>query len=433
MTNNNDNNLDPRNLERLRLQERIAEEGGFSLQPPIFALGTPVNEIGRENFRKSRKDFEALPPARTVFRPFLERVAAEVRKDVVVPVNSVTMLEDGRITRGNGALLLDGTRTFRQLLERTPCEEPGAAAKYLSIISPERRASEVNHWLRHAEEGDSMVLRTRNAIAQNNGGLMGYGKEVFAIVSEGYSRGLEVDSLVEHVQTMLADEILPGDARAEVTYDGRRMSVRILWHSNILPEQVCAGEVFKASVSINAADDTSKGLEVFKEVLRNLCLNLIILHDAKVAMGRKVHRGDTAKLVQWLYSTVRAAVQGVRGFAELWQGANTRYLNAPNVVRDLPANTTNADVVKGVYRGLLKQGRVKVPGYRREAAVDALFQRWNVEPKAHVAGVVNGITRAAHELDFPNVWAGQELEQQAGQVLAARKPFQWVGPEGEEF
>ena len=46
---------------RAFLDEAEAIAAGFSLEPPIYALGTVVNETGVENFKRSRLEFVAMP------------------------------------------------------------------------------------------------------------------------------------------------------------------------------------------------------------------------------------------------------------------------------------------------------------------------------------------------------------------------------------
>ena len=46
--------------ERALADEAAARLAGFSLRPPIYALGTAVNATGVENFRQSRQAFESM-------------------------------------------------------------------------------------------------------------------------------------------------------------------------------------------------------------------------------------------------------------------------------------------------------------------------------------------------------------------------------------
>ena len=432
------------NLERLTLQERLATANGFSLKAPVYALGTPVNETGRANFKKSRQQFESMPPAATVFAPFLNRVASEVRRDVTVAVRDLRMIDDGRIIRAGGdptkTLFLDGALSLRGLLDRTTCTEPGAAATYLATIPARRRVNEVNEWLSSTDPKTKAVLRTRLALAPPDAPTSTearststaltlaptpYGREVFAVVSERYATGMEVDAIARAILTAIERGLFPGDARGEVLYDGKRATIRAIWHSDIKPESVCAGEVFKAGLSIDAADDRSAGIDVDGVLWRNLCLNLIIIDENHQNFASRRHLGTTRDLSSWMFDAMRAASRSVSSFAALWDTARALRLDAPGVVRDVPADATPRQLTSGVFRGLLAD-RLTIPGFRGENAVIELQRSFDREPELTKVGIINAVTRTAHEASYASVYAGDAIEASAGQILSNKRPFQYV-------
>ena len=67
-----------------------------------------------------------------------------------------------------------------------------------------------------------------------------------------------------------------------------------------------------------------------------------------------------------------------------------------------------------------------------EQAVGALMGAWDREPEFCKVGIVNAITRAAHELPMRSVYGGDVIEASAGQILASPRPFQYV-EHGEVF
>jgi len=441
------------NLERLTLQERLASANGFSLAPPIYALGTPVNETGQDNFKKSRQAFDNLPRAGTVFAPFLNRIAGEVRKDVTVQVNELRMINDGRIVRAGGdttkTLFLDGARSLRGLLDRTDCPEPGAAATYLATIPAPRRMDEVNEWLAYTAPETKAVLRTRLALAPPDVSTLAadapvststalalapapYGREVFAVVSERYGTGMEVDVIARAILAAIDRGLFPGDARGEVLYDGRRATIRAIWHSDIRPESVCAGEVFKAGLSIDAADDRSAGIDVDGILWRNLCLNLIVIDENHQNFGSRRHMGATRDLSAWIFDAMRNASRSVASFAALWDTARSMALDSPDVTRDIPADVDRRQITAGVFRGLLKTDRLALPGFRGEAGINEFMRSFDREPEFAKVGIVNAITRTAHEAPMRTTFGGDLIEQQAGAILSSKRPFQYVEA-GEVF
>src|SRR5262249_56131791 len=63
--------------ERALADEAAGIQAGFSLRPPIYAIGTAVNATGERNFRQSRRDCEALPFATDACAALAETVLPE--------------------------------------------------------------------------------------------------------------------------------------------------------------------------------------------------------------------------------------------------------------------------------------------------------------------------------------------------------------------
>lgn len=421
------------NMARLTMQERLARANGFAMKPPIFALGTPVIDLGVQNLKRSRQEFDALPDAEVVFSRFIDRVVAEMRKDFTVSVRDLTLREDGILASPfNGNLLLNGTASLRSLLERTPCEEPSAAATYLATIPADRRAREVNEWIKGTDQKVTAVLRTRNARDTYNDTV--YGREVYAVVTEKYTTGQEVDVLARYLRSLLIEGLFPYGAKGTVEYDGQAATIKAIWHTDINPEDACAGEVFQACAGLKASDDRRFPIEVLAEVYRNLCLNFIIIDEARQSFGTRKHIGDQSDLTVWIAKGLKRASESVRGFARLWDKGRAAPLTAG--MRDLPkeydsllTDMEQREVVMGALRGLMTRGLLTVPGYRGPLAVEVLMKAYDKEPEFNRVGLVNAITRAAHETDFPSLWHAEQLERSAGMILASDRPFEFVGPD----
>jgi len=386
----------------------------------VFALGTRVVDVGAENFRRSRQEFERLPLASDALARLIARVKLERRIDTDTRIRDLVMDPTGTITRGGSPLALTET-SFRQLLARTACPEPGAAAVYLATVPPARRAAEVNAWIRETDAEKVAVIRHRSNLA-----LSGNGRQAYAIVSERYS-ALDTHQLAS---IMLEQEVAPGDARCEVQYDGDRVEIALRWHSDIQPETCAAGEIFRAAAGLRSADDGTQSIEPFAGLDRNLCLNLIILDHPEVRLGKKRHVGNN--IAEFLFENLKLATDRVRYFAEMWAGAARTKLTAPGIVRDVPEGLTTPELVAGVFRGLLVGGKLQLPGFRRTGAIEVLMGAWAKEPEATKVGLVNAVMRAAHEADLKGAWATQAVQEAGGALLAGKRPLQWLA-DGEDF
>src|SRR5262249_44725834 len=128
--------------ERALADEAAARAAGFSLRPPIYAIGTAVNATGVKNFRQSRRDLEALPFATDACADLASRVEGERRLDIVVDAPSLRMEPNGRLTSELGSLPI----SERALDGIARLVTPGGAG-YLGECPPSLRATNVNHWL----------------------------------------------------------------------------------------------------------------------------------------------------------------------------------------------------------------------------------------------------------------------------------------------
>jgi hypothetical protein len=381
---------------RARDDEVLALKNGFASRPPLYALGTPVNELGVENFRQSRAEFEALPFANDVCDELVSQVEAEKRENVIAKATELHMMHDGWLRQD----VTEWPITERALDGLARLVTPGGAT-YLRECPPDLRAQNLNHWLPRATREDrhgahhprELTLRTR--ITRDRP------RDIFAIVGPRYS-AFDIDELAAQVAL-----VVPPDARADVVYDGYRVRINILFHSNITPERCVAGEFFKAGVLITTADDGTGAIKISAELYRNLCLNLIIIDRARQTVSTP-HKGSN------LHTTVgegiRRALKKIEGFADKWSEASTE-----NVLERY--SLTDVDIV---FKALVANRAVYVPGISPEDMLKRLKRAWEVEPGYEKTAFINAITRAAHTEEWRTWTTAEDLERAAGELLYAR-------------
>ncbi len=208
--------------ERAASDEAMAREAGFAPKPPIYALGTLINQTGVENLTRSRQDWEKLPTVAAAMASLAKQVRSEEREDIPALVSEARMTEDGRLRLGDGTDLAMTRNGLRLLSHRLI-----GSYDYMAKCPPALRALNVNHWM--GREDSTLVLRTRKGKE---------GREVYGVVSERYSP-LDVDRVAE----MIA-RVAPSDARCDVTYDGLELTANVLFHPDIVAQGGVAGEVF---------------------------------------------------------------------------------------------------------------------------------------------------------------------------------------------
>lgn len=404
---------------RAKADEAAAKAAGFSVAPPVYEIGSLVNAIGVENFRASRSEYEAMPSVAEACEKLIKQVASECRSDLVVRAVDLQMLEDGRVTRGTGALPL----SERALTGLAGFVTPGGGG-YLRECPPDLRAINVNHWLENAyvldvratrvahetwmEEGSigehpGDVMRPRELTLRTRTNHSSKGREIFAIVGPKYSP-FDVDQIAERVMN---NPNIPDDARCEIVYDGYKSRIDVLFHSNVQPEKVVAGEIFKAGFSLRGADDGTGSIWGEAMVWRNLCLNLIIIDHAQETVMRRRHVGDD--IDKAVDQGIQACMKRVQYFADAWSDSR-----AVNVVEKYDMQ------VEELLQRLVANKTLHVPNVKPVTMFENLHSAWKAEPGHDKTAIVNAVTRAAHEATWPTWDAVGDLERVGGVLLFAK-------------
>lgn len=378
---------------RSETDEAAARAAGFSPAPPVYAIGTRVIAVGEQNYRQSRMEYDAMPSAPLALGMLAHQVEGEMRRDEPVLATEVRMdPADGALIRtvpGGITRNLLADRAFKSLCSLVT---PGGAT-YLERCPVHLRAENLNHWLANSEANRALNLRTR--VPQFGA------REVFAVTGPRY-QPFDVNLIAREVQ-----EALHGmEARADVVYDGYRVRINVLFHSNVPATDLVAGEFFKAGLLIRTADDGTGSIKVDAQVWRNLCLNLIIIDQARQSTLRRRHAGmgirDSVRL------GVQQAMESITHFTEAWGYARTS--------RPVEEGYASAETI---FRALIRTEQVQAPG-GEDVLVDRLLQAWSAEPGSNRADIINAITRAAHTTGWSSPWVTEELERQAGVLLFAK-------------
>lgn len=398
-------------LERVQRDQDLAIVNGFNLKPTVYALGTPVNQIGVDNYRASRAQYDELPSVEEVVNNLIEKIKEEDRYDFETEIPSFSYTENNILFDEEGRLLIPTPWALKQLIERSRPqsginhEAALKAASYVSDPSCPKwlRKDIVNYYLHHALKNKkpiNVVFRTREPIY-----ISGVDKEIhnqlFAVVSNRYNRDCDTDVLARIMAKNVEEIGVP--AKAEAIYDGQRFKMTVWYHSDI--ETPVAGELFKAGVIIESADDGSRGISVTPTVWRNLCLNFIILDKATQTIKFTHLKSD---LYESISDAIDLSMSKVSVFGEVWAEANKEKI-INSIYKDYDATS--------VFEALVKQGHIKISGCDRNEMVARLVNAWSKEPGYTRADIVNAITRAAHENSWSSPWTTTELEEQAGELL----------------
>ncbi len=417
------NNISSTGLLRAMIDEASATESGFSVAPPLFAIGTKVNELGVENFAASRLEFEAKPDVSTACSKLIAQIQSEDRREAVVSTNELVILPNGLLTRKqSGSSVYKGgyhmsPKSFQQIMGHT---NASGGVSYLESCPAVLRAHNANYWLSAVNSTKESKLRTRTVF--NN---QVHQKEVFAVTTPSYT-SFDADKLGE-----LVAKFVPGDAKCDIVYDGIKTRFTVLFHSDINPADAVAGEIFKAGIVIKTDDSGSGSIRVQSMVFRNLCLNLIVIDKAVQNIVRRKHIGDYSQIEAIISEGITRAYSTVAIFADRWGIANKESIMASTF--DLEHNDTNSVrhglstelAMAGLMNGLVERELVPISRSRKDT-ISGLMDAWQEEPAMTRTGVVNAISRFAHEGKHKNPWVEDDYQESAGNILFSTKPLPWL-------
>jgi hypothetical protein len=407
----------PDGAARAKADEDAARAAGFSPKPPIYQIGTLVNELGIENFKASRADHDAKPLLGDAVAKLIATVQAERRVDRKTAIPELRMHPSGMLgTRADGEA---GKQRMLPLTERgleTLCSHvTPAGGRYLAQCPPELRAYNLNEWF---PKGTKEVTRTdpktkiettttepREVTVRCRRRKDG-SPEIFAVGGPRYT-AYDVDRVASSVAAALKGV---GDARATITYDGYRATIDVLWHTNVQPSKAVAGEIFRVGLRVKAADDGSGGISVSLLLERNLCLNLIVIDFNKLLVGRRKHVGKVETIEAVVAGYLDASAERLGHFVKAWDNGTAEDI----------LERYNLHDVDEVIRGLVLNRVVWVAGVEPEVMQERLRRAWDKEPGYSRNAFLNAITRCAHEEEWQRWSDVEDLESTAGELLFAR-------------
>jgi hypothetical protein len=420
-------NVDAAGKARSEADRRACIVAGFAPENTLYARGTRVIEVGVDNARLARSEYDAKPSVGEACDELRQTIADERRADVVVDQTTVFMNSAGVLLVGPDKRKLNvDMGAFRQLCGKLGL--PPGAGQYLSECWPELRARNVNNWtalakenaaLAYAEaqaaqkkyEPETVVLRTRRNAAVVE-------PVVFAVVSEEYCE-FDADKFAQAIQLAV-----PQDAKCQVTYDGRRAKIEVLFHSTTKPEDYVCGEFFRAAMIMRTDDTGRGGLRGYSAVEQNLCLNLIITSKDAQPVFQVTHRSDVQTIARKIKEGLKKSEAMLSHFLAQWGYARHDDLAAQARARgELYEGMGMSEIFAALANGAIERELVPVRG-RRDVVVPALMRAWEGDtsgdgPSAGTitrAGLVNAFTSWAHK-DNDDSWFTDKAEVGAASLL----------------
>jgi len=431
-----------------------AVAAGFAPAASLYERGTMVVDAGVDNARRARVEYDALPLVVDYCRDFENQIAAEERRDVKYPLGKVRMSASGKFALGRGRFLVEdralsgimtrfGVGGGSYLRDGCNAELRAINVNRQAVAFAERESKAYENAKLAAEmagekiadfQPENVVLRTRKVLGTEH-------RSTFAAVSETFT-AFDVDKIAQSIGMAV-----PKDARGTVSYDGKRARFEIVFHTNVQPEKFVSGEFFNAAVIVEAKDDGSGSIKVSAAVRQNLCLNLIVIDDARSKVGNIRHVGSVEKLAERFRTAFAEALKKVGPFMERWGYAcDDNALEAALVAAGERAHDDEGPVnireaLPGLFDAIIERELVPVRahGRKREEVVGDLIAMYEKDESSATVGgfvsraaVANAFTRYAHEVEGARFdpLAETEIERAAGALIMGntKRPLPWQEP-----
>lgn len=349
-----------------------------------FAHGTKMMDSGEAKAMAGRTEWENLPMVEDACDKLIERIKAESRYDLITKIKELSVDGMGilRGAPGGGGLIMEPVG-WNQL------------AKFGPDTMDTRLRSNLNAWMKDSTK--ETKLRTRNPDAVTNM------RQCFASVGKTYS-AFDWDQLAGVIRATQ----YPGDARADVKYDGSRATFEVVLHNPYEVDELGVGRLFRVAIIISSADNGTEGYRIKYKAVRIACINCTLVHDENLVF-RTTHRGN--KVQEVVETAIRASSTALDSFAARWSDAYTKQYHDRYDGTPLGAEET--------FKRLIAAKKIVVPHMDRDALLAHLMGAWEKEPGDTVAHVNAAITRMAHESapSWKSPWYQEDLEDSAGELL----------------
>lgn len=345
-----------------------------------YANGTKMLDGGETVAMKGRTEWDKLPFVEDACDSLADRVRSEQRNDIVTKIQNLSVDNKGILRGASTGLILEPV-AWSQL------------AKFGPEKMDSRFKSNLNSWMKDSTK--EVKLRTRSPDARTNL------RQGFATVGTSYA-AFDWDQLAGAIKTVP----YPGDARAEVIYDGSRATFEVVLHNPYEIDELSVGRAFRVAIVISSADNGTEGYKIRFKAVRIACINCTLIADDKLIF-RTTHRGSKAREV--VETAIRASSHALDSFGERWSNAYTKMYHDRYDGTPLGAEET--------FKRLIAARKVVVPHLNREELLTKLMEAWEREPGDTVAHVNSAITRMAHDSSWKSPWYQEELEDTAGELL----------------
>ena len=381
--------------------EILARHGVDFDEKPVYDVGEALNgdSVLASRMLADQKERESLPFIQDAVADFNDVIRAEDRQSHVRTFrNGINVSKDGRLAVYNVSKPHTEISAFAPVPVTYEITE-NTWGQLVQYAPKNALKHNVNSWL--GDKTTKCRILTRNTKSGND-------REAYGLVSAGGP-----NSYYQYDAHLMADRLtslLPADTKCKINYDRQTTNTSITCltgrHFNVdeISNGVTVGQAFEAGISVKTNDNGNGSYKFRYYVQRGICNNGLIID-----LGNKFRVYHRGYLVDNKIARIaEKAVNFFEDFHTLWKDANFKSF-ADNDGTPLGA----LDAIKR----LVSHKLVQVPNVSNADLVQNIFCAWQKEPQNSVTGVINGITRAAHESTWESKWSQEDLEEQAGSIL----------------
>lgn len=356
-----------------------------------YKPGTTVIDLGYENLRTARRDWESMPFTEDACTTIIEAIRAEGRRDVTVRVGDLSVTDAG-VFLVNGEATPMEPHAYSTLLARisgTHAAGTGplfpSAARYLMQLPPDERAWNLRKGLARANSNDNLVFRMHQVWGD---------EQALAVVSDGYE-AYDADKVADAIRTLVMGKGYRGEAGYEA--GSTNLNVEATYHVDAKKlVDFAAGDVTQLGYRFRSNDAGGGSINGGSMGRWNGCLNYIVIEEGAGSTFRVIHRGNVAALVGDMMKGLTRMQPVFDRFAKRWGVLRGKPIRSVKLWGS--AFTTGRDALSYI----VKEGKLDDVGVSGDKLTKFLHDAWEREaitsgPDDSLARVMAAITRAAHE------------------------------------
>lgn len=349
------------------------------------------------------RKLEAQPLIKDACDKFIGQIKAEKREDTDLIMADLRINDLGVLVKKDGSPIMEDVAYLKVLPQswtQLTRQAPNSVEKRLK--------SNVNSWL-----GRKQITAVGRTFKPGEDS-----RTMFSLVSQRY-QAHDADEIAAEI----AKANLPEGCRGTIKYlgDGGRFEIDAALGRPVDID----GDFHQIIASVRSSDNGTLGQSVFFKAHRLKCTNGIFVAQSAL-ISRVRHTGDLSTLRDQFSLALAKTADAMDAFKVLWHNAR--------VAKFLCAKTGEALNGPEALARLAVHKQLAVPSIRAPKLLESLMGAYEKEPGDSIADVINAATRTAHESvdHFRSQWFGNDLEDQAGTLLAGNHMLHPIAPEIRE-